>query len=366
VIQLDIARLRLNNQRLNGRPFEKPEEMVGWFGAVQAQDYAGAKWGVAQRTAGAVSADLDRLFDEGKFLRTHVMRPTWHFVMPVDIRWILGLTAPRVHAASAYYYRQLELDEALFKRSNALLAGALAGGKQLTRTELAAALQAGGIPAKGLRMGYLLMHAELDAVICSGARRGKQFTYALLEERVPEAPEFEHSDALAELTRRYFRSHGPATVQDYAWWSGLTITEAKAGIEMLNSGLDSAAMNGKTYWFAEPSTGAEVRNPTVHLLPNYDEHLVAYKDHAPSFDPVLFQKLAPEESSLMAHIITLNGLVIGGWQRRVERKMVTIKTSLLVKLDPDAEAALMKTVEGYGRFMGSPVSVLSDQAGHQT
>ena len=355
---LDIPRLRLHNQRLIGRPFDKPEDVVRWLGAVQAQDYAGAKWGIAQRIAGAVNADLDQAFNEGRILRTHVMRPTWHFVLPADIRWMLGLTAPRVHAANAYYYRQQGLDDAVFKRSNALLAGALAGGKELTRAELAAALQGGGIPARGLRLVYLLMRAELDGVICSGARRGNQFTYALLDDRVPQAPKFERDEALAELTRRYFSSHGPATIQDYAWWSGLSAADAKAGIELVRSDLVSEDLNGKTYWFRDHAAPAELEDLTVHLLPNYDEHIVAYKDHDPSLDPIVLEKLAPEEEALMAHIIIRNGLVIGGWRRTVQRKEVLITANLLIKLESGAEAALEEAAKRYARFMGLRVKIL--------
>jgi len=182
---MDLARLRLYNQRLSATDVRNPEDVVRWLGAVQAQDYGGAKWAVGQRTQTATDSMVEQEFAEGKILRTHILRPTWHFVAPEDIRWMLKLTSPRVHAANAYMYRRLELDGAIFRRSHAALEKALQGGKQLTRSELASLLRKPGIPAEGLRLTYLMMRAELDGVICSGARRGKQFTYALLEERVP-------------------------------------------------------------------------------------------------------------------------------------------------------------------------------------
>ncbi len=215
----NIAHQRLRNEHLGGIPFQTPEEVVQWFGAVQAQDYGGAKWAVAERATGATNAALDRLFTEGAILRTHMMRPTWHFVLPADIRWMLALTSPRVHAMNAYYYRQVELDDAIFQRSNDVLAQALQGGIQLTRAEIAQAYKAAGINASGMRLAYFLMHAELDAIICSGGLRGKQFTYSWFDERVPATNTLDHDEALAELTRRYFTSHGPALVQDFAWWS---------------------------------------------------------------------------------------------------------------------------------------------------
>ena len=221
---LDIPQQRLFNQRLAGNLFEKPEAVVSWLGAVQAQEYPGAKWSVAQRTKGLTEATIEQVFAEGAILRTHLLRPTWHFVTPADIRWLLKLTAPRVNAANASYYRKFGLDEAVLARTNTVIARALEGGKQLTRSELEAALQQAGLstPADDrLRLAYIMMRAELDVLVCSGPLRGKQHTYVLLEERVPQAGTLERDEALAELTRRYFTSRGPATLKDYMGWSGL-------------------------------------------------------------------------------------------------------------------------------------------------
>jgi len=205
---------------------------------MQSQEFAYAKWSVAQRTNGAINARMDQALADGTILRTHVVRPTWHFVLPADIRWLLDLTAPRVNALSAYYFRQLGLDDAVFAKTNALFSKVLKGGGQLTRTELNAMLQRSGIAASGQRLGYILMRAELDAIICSGARRGKQQTYALFDERVRRAKRMRRDDALAELTRRYFVSRGPATLKDYVVWSSLTGAEGRIGLEMVRSRLE--------------------------------------------------------------------------------------------------------------------------------
>jgi hypothetical protein len=358
MIGLDMARQRLLNQRLIGTPLETPEAVVRWLGAVQSQDYAGAKWAVAQRTTGVINGEMDRLFDAGRILRTHVMRPTWHFVLPEDIRWLLKLTAPRVHAVNAYYYRQLGLDDGVFEKSETLLAKALQGGRQLTRPELVQALQEGGISASGPRLAYILMHAELDGILCSGALRGKQFTYALLDDRVPATRTLEREEALAELTRRYFTSHGPATVQDYMWWSGLSAAEARAGIERMKSSFVQEIRDGKTYWFAEATATATENDPIVHLLPNYDEHLVAYKDHSPSFEAEVYQNLAPQEAALMAHVVVRKGYVIGGWRRTLKTKEALVTASLLVALDPMERAALEAALGRYSQFLGMPVTLL--------
>lgn len=364
VTDSSIAHQRLRNQRLTGPPFEKPEDVVRWLTAVQSQDYAGAKWAIAQRVREASDGDIDELFNDGKILRTHVMRPTWHLVMPADIRWMLKLTAPRVNAASAYYYRKLELDDALFRRSDAAIVKALRGGKQLTRAELAKVLNRAGIDANGLRLAYLIIRAELDAVISSGALRGKQFTYALLDERVPKCETLQRDEALAELTKRYFTSHGPALLRDYAWWSGLTLADANAGIEMASPHLDRETVDGKTYWFGKLGTTAKSKSPTIHLLPNYDEYLIAYKDRGTSFDPSLQKYLRPNDDVLNAHIIVLNGQVIGGWRRTIKNDEVTINAKLLLKLSKAEKGALRLATKRYGQFLGkSAVNLEVSQVG---
>src|SRR5512139_384836 len=242
---LDIVRHRLHNQFLSQTNCTSPAQVVEQLGAVQSQDYAGAKWALAQRLKDpATDVAIDKAFNEGKILRTHVMRPTWHFVAPGDIRWLLMLTGPRVHVGSAFMYRKLELDQAIVKKSYRVLEKALQGNKQLTRAELGIAFEKAGILAEGQRLGYFMMSAELDGIICSGARRGKQFTYALLEERAPQVKPLKRDEALAELVRRYFTTRGPATLHDFTWWSGLTMAEAKEGIESVKSQFVSEEIEG--------------------------------------------------------------------------------------------------------------------------
>lgn len=360
---LRIADHRLRNQRLTGAPFDRLEDAVRWLTAVQAQDFYGAKWGLAQRVKGLADTDIDELFNRGKILRTHVMRPTWHFVMPADIRWMLKLTAPRVNAVSAYVYRQFELDEPLFRRSNTAIVRALGGGKHLTRAELAHALSRAGIEAAGVRLAYLILRAELDAVICSGALRGKLFTYALLDERVPKTASVKHDEALAELTRRYFTGHGPALVQDYSWWSGLSMADAKRGIEMAAPDLNHETVDGKTWWFGALEAVARSKKPRIFLLPNYDEYLIAYKYRDTSCDPALQKQLLPGNNVLAAHLVVLNGRVIGGWRRKIDKDAVTIHLTLLATLNEPEKAALRKAVERYSRFLKKPAVLQIERRG---
>jgi hypothetical protein len=350
----EIAIRRLQSNHLIGTRFEHPEDVVQWLGAVQSQDYGGAKWAVGQRSAAATDADLDALFSDGLILRTHLHRPTWHFVVPADIRWMQKLTGPRVNAANAYYYRRFELDSALLTRTNHTVEQALSNGGQLTRPEIGRALRDAGVNASGPRLAYILMRAELDAVVCSGGLRGRQFTYALFDDRVPAGRVLDREEALAELTRRYFTSHGPAQVQDYTWWSGLTVSDATAGIEALGAELLQEAVDGKRFFFAAGSDDIGFKAPVVHLLPNYDEAVNAYTDHSASYDPAQLEP-RPTNAALLAHIVVLNGQVVGGWRRTIANTGITITTDLLLQLGKVEYAALESAAADYGRFMGRPV-----------
>ena len=356
---LEIIQQRLSNQHLAGNPLEKPEEVVAWLGAVQAQDYAGAKWAVGQRVEGADETTLDQAFNEGKILRTHVMRPTWHFVVPADIRWLLELTAPRVNQVNAYMYRQLELDEALFVRSNNAIAEALVGGKYLTRPELGAVLGRVGIAAEGMRLGYIIHRAELEAVVCSGPRRGKQFTYALLEERAPQAKSLPYDEALAELTKRYFTSHGPAMAKDFAWWSGLTLADVRAGLEMVKDALVQETIGNQTYWLSPDRPLVIAPSPAAHLLPNYDEYLISYRDGRYTIDPKYVQLFALR-NVVFSHFVVVDGRVVGSWKRTFQKKRVVITLRLFEPVNEAQSQAIRAAAERFGRFLGLPVTLVDD------
>ncbi|HSB00330.1 MAG TPA: winged helix DNA-binding domain-containing protein [Anaerolineales bacterium] len=351
---LDIIRHRLHNQYLSQTKCTQPSEVVEWLGAVQSQDYAGAKWALGQRLENATDGGIEKAFNEGAILRTHVMRPTWHFVTPADIRWMLALTAPRVLALLAYTDRQLGLDKAVFKQSNRVLTKALKGGKQLMRTELEAILQKNGVNTEGLRFIHLLMHAELDGVVCSGGRQGKQFTYALLEERAPQAKTLEREAALAELTRRYFRSHAPATLQDFVWWSGLTMADARKGMEIVKSEFKQEIVGDQTYWF-QASAPAKNPSPTAHLLPNYDEYIVGYTDRSAIFDMTHTEKLDARGNVLFQNTVAIDGQIAGTWKRTLKKGEVIVEFSPFAPLKKSENQAVRAAAQQYGRFLELPV-----------
>ena len=353
---MNIARARLYCQHLVAGRLVRPEAVVRRLGAVQAQEYPFAKWALALRTRGASEAVIERAFAAGAILRTHVLRPTWHLVAPADIRWMLALTAPRVRAAVAHYDRKLGLDSGVIGRASRAVAAALAGGAQLTRAELKAALLRSGIAAQGTqRLAHLLIHAELDAVICSGARRGKQFTYALLDDRVPAVRMPARDEGLAELTRRYFTTRGPAQLQDFTWWSGLTAAQARAGLDMAKHHLVEEEIDGRRYWFAD-SPGTLARLPrAAHLLPLYDEYLIAYKDRRAVLDPGLWDRLAARDSYVAP--VVLDGRVVGGWKRAVEGGTVAITLDIPGRLSPADNRLVQEAARRYGAWLGLEVAL---------
>ena len=328
--------------------------MVEWFGAVQAQDYYGAKWSVGQRMHESTDDLIEKAFAAGKILRTHIVRPTWHFVTPADIRWLLRLTAPRINASNGHYYRKLGLNEAIFRRSNEAFASALRGNNYLTRDVLRKAVQRAGVVTDGLRFIHLLGRAELDEVICSGPRVGKQFTYALLDERAPKVRNLTRDQALAELARRYFRSRGPATLQDFVWWSGLTVADAKAGVEMVKHQLVEEVIVGKTYWLVSSTRKVETPARIVHLLPAYDEYLLAYKDRSAMINP-LHVRRGRLGNAVFSQPIVIGGQVIGNWKRELKRDAVIITLNPLIPLSKSETKAVARAAERYAEFLGLPL-----------
>jgi hypothetical protein len=353
-MNVTIAERRLRNQHITGRALRRPADVVAWLGAVQAQEYEPARWALGLRMQdGAVAGDIQRAFDEGQILRTHVMRPTWHFVARSDIRWLLELTAPRVHRILSYYNRALELDARMLTRGAAVIERALRDGHHLTRAELADRLQRAGLPNEGNRLARVVMHAELEGIVCSGPRRQRQFTYALVAERAPKAVRLPRDEALATLGRRFFCSHGPATIRDFVWWSGLTTADGRRAIEMIRARREEAG--GLTYWTAgQPRRGA-TRNQPVHLLPIYDEYLVAYRDreavpHRPSTIAS-----ATNASVTFQHAFVIAGHVAGTWRITRSAKGVTIHAVPLRRLTAIERRGVIAATRRYQAFVDVPV-----------
>jgi len=352
---LDIARLRLHNQHIARTMFEKPSDVVAWLGAVQAQDYLGALWAVGLRMRNAVEADIEQALANRTIIRTWPMRGTLHFVAAADARWMLELLTPRVVENNAQrLLRQFGLDEAAFARSKDLFARALQGGKQLTRNAMYEALEAGGVSTAGQRGLHILWRLAQDGLICFGAREGKQQTFALLDEWAPKAKRMGRDELLAELAKRYFTSHGPATLQDFAWWSGLAAVDATAGLEMAKRSLGQETINGQTYWLASSTPATKDSSPAGHLLPAYDEYTVAYKDRSAALNPK-YAKLPNYGHGIFNPTIVVDGQVVGTWKRALKKGALVITPSPFTKLKRAETRAIAEAANRYGKFLGASV-----------
>lgn len=358
-----ITTRRLATQYLIGRKATDPVEVVRRLGAVQAQDYPGARWALGRRTANIRDSDVDAELAAGTLVRTHVLRPTWHLTTSEDTRWMLELTGPRVQRSDAGRYRQLELDPATLRKGARLMLKALEGGNHLTRNELAEVLTRSRVDIAGQRMAYLLMNAELEQIICSGPRKGKHHSYAAFDERVPplDTP-FDRDRAVVELTRRYFTSHGPATPHDFAWWSGLTVTDARHRLEQLGDEVVAAETEAGTYFAARPAKRSALRSPQVHLLPNYDEYIGSYRDYWPVFDRTHLG-IRGETDVFNRHIVVLDGQVIGGWRRSLHGGSVDVETTVLVRPRRAEQDALEREANTYALFVGRKLGELTRRNG---
>ena len=353
----DIARLRLHNQRIAYATIEKPVDVVAWLGAVQAQDYLGALWAVGLRMRSAVEADVERAITNRTIIRTWPMRGTLHFVAAADIRWMLELLTPRVAAnIRQYLLREFDLDEGAFARSKDLFARALQGGKQLTRNAMYDVLEAGGVSASQRGRHILTLFAQ-DGFICFGAREGKQQTFVLLDEWAPKAKRMSRDESLAELAKRYFTSHGPATLQDFAWWSGLATVDATAGLEMAKRSLGQETINGQTYWLASSTPARKDSSPAAHLLPAYDEYTVAYKDRSAALNPK-YAKLPNYGHGIFNPTIVVDGQVVGTWKRTLKKDTLTISQSPFTELKRAETRAIAEAANRYVKFLGASIALL--------
>lgn len=355
----DIIRRRLAQQRLTTGQMAAPAEVVAWLGAVQSQEYLEALWSLGLRVSDAREAAVERAFNEGRILRTHVMRPTWHFVAPADVRWLLELTGERVVAGMRSRYRQLELDAGQLAQSCDVIARALEGGRTLTRKELGAALESAGISTAGQRLPHLLMYAELNGVMVSGPRREKQITYALLDERVPPAPRLARDEALAELVRRYFTAHGPATVRDFTWWSGLTAADAKKGLAMAGRAFDQAEIDGQVVYFSADALPAPDPAGTAFLLPTFDEILVGYA----GFEKSRWAGHAVDPQAHYHPRVLMDGRVAASWRRTLLKDAVRVDVRPFVPLGREEVTALERAAARYGEFIGLPAQVRVENEG---
>jgi hypothetical protein len=352
----DFLRQRLIHQQIAPASRRKPGEVVAWLGGMQAQDYAGGLWAIGLRSEGATEADVERAITERTILRTWPMRGTLHFVAAADVRWMLALLTPRIIAGSAPRARELELDAAIFTRSRKLFTRALQGGRSLTRDAMCSLLTVAKISTAEQRGYHILWRLAQEGVLCFGAREGKQHTFALLDEWAPHAKTKDRDEALAELARRYFTSHGPATLRDFAWWSGLRVSEARDGLEMAARHLSRETTDAVDYWMPHSTTVEGTSAPAVHLLPGFDEYMLGYTDRTTALDPAHSQKIVPGNNGMFMPTIVIRGRIAGTWKRTIGRKGITIEACPFAPLNKTETRAFTAAAKRYGDFMGIPIA----------
>jgi len=353
----DIAKIRLFNQQITATKFTAPEEIVKWFGAMQAQDYPAAKWAIGVRIPDTAEERIEQAIADGKILRTHLMRPTWHFVAGCDIRWLITLSAPQLRSTSAATFRQFGLDAEICNRANDLIIKTLEGGNHLTRAEIMTELKNAGIDSDNYRASYLMFNAEIDGIVCNGIKRGKLQTYALLDERAPKTAAISRDEAIAELTLRYFTSHAPATLKDFIWWSGLPTGDARKGLEMNKSNLSSEEIEGQTYFLPESFSVPKNEPDSLHLLPAFDEFMVAYKDRTASLEPDKTRG-AITGNGIFKPIVVVDGKIAGVWKRSFKKDSVVIEKILFRQLTDSEIQAFQSKAQKYGDYEGKNVQVV--------
>ena len=343
----------MHASRLTGEPFRGAAEVVRHHLAMQAQEYGPAKWSIGQRSDGVLDADVDGAVRDGSIVRTHILRPTWHFVARDDLRWLMSLSGPRVTQGNAGRYRRLGLDAKSLDRGATLIARELGGGARRTRNQLAEALDRAGFDREGQRMPHLLMQLELELVIGSGGLDGNQQTYVLLDGRIPSSKPVDRDEALAELVRRYLGSHGPATVKDMSWWSGITMGDLRGALRDLGEEVRSEELAGFTCWSL---SSADPRPPAARgaqLLQTYDELVVGYTESRfAGDDKAELAKAAWMERSLPTGLLMLGDRVGGHWRRTFERGGVRIEAHLYDQPTSATARSVDIAAKRFGRSVG--------------
>ncbi len=350
----DISTLRLINQQLEATTFETVKELVGWMGAIQAQDFNQAKWAIGIRMPHLTEQQIESSFNNGEIIRTHLMRPTWHFVSSDDIYWMLELTAPQIKATTKSRNRDLELNQTVIKKSQEILIKALEGNKSLTREELNIHLNLSGINTEKQRLPHILMEAEIEGIICSGGTQGKKHTYALLAERVPVKKTLPREEALALLAKKYFTSHGPATLPDFVWWSGLPVSDARKALEMNKEAFISKTLGSEIYWFANNISIPATLPNSIYLLPAFDEFLISYKNRTAVITADNHKK-AISENGIFRPVILVNGQISGLWKRTIKNDTVIIETEYFRPQNKSEECLISLAAETVGLFSGKKV-----------
>lgn len=351
-----VLQIRMSNHQLKSEKYKHPENIINWYGAIQAQDYPSSKWAIGLRVPGSTDQTIEETIAKGKIVRSWLMRGTLHITTGEDIHWILDLLAPRIIKSTAGRNRQLELDEATFSKSNNLLSRLLHGGKQISRDELSKIFEKEGISTKGQRFYHLLHRAALEKLICFGTKQGNQFSFVLLDNVVNHHKPKTRQEALGELTKRYFQSRGPATLEDFVWWSGLTKTDAREGLGSIKSIVIKENILGQNYYVMVNEEAPKSLSHATFLLPAFDEYVLAYRDRS-AILATKNSKQVVSKNGIFYPVILHNGKVPGTWRRTLKKDQMNIEINPFEKLTKATMDKIHEAAEAFGLFTGKTTRI---------
>lgn len=352
----EISHYRLVAQKLVKTSQHSPQEIVHHLGAMQAQDYSMAKWAIGSRCE-ATERKIEEAINSAKIIRTHILRPTWHFVSADDIYWMLDLSGPQVQKMTISAAKKWGYDIKKLNQTNAAIEKLLAGNNHLTRDEIMQELDIKKTSKQDFLSAAIMMHAELEGLVCNGKMKGKQITYALLEDRV-EKPKsrLTKEEALAKLAQRYFESHGPATLTDFCWWSGFSPTICKTAIHAIKLHIDSEIIDNQEFWFKKGISRQNFFRESVHFLPAFDEILISYKTREASI-LLEHQAKAFTNNGIFKPIILENGKVIGTWKRTLKKDHAKIETDFFNETDNAKKEILFEGIRSFENYLETKIII---------
>lgn len=346
----DISHYRMVSQKLYKTSPCSPQEIVKHFGAMQAQDYAMAKWAIGCRCDSS-EKEIEEAINSAQIIRTHILRPTWHFVSAEDIYWMMELSAPQVKRFTISGAKKFGYDEKKLNQINSSIEKLLAGNNHLTRDEIMQELDIKKTSKEDFLSAAIMMHAELDGLVCNGKMKGKQITYALLEERVPKPKtKLSKEEALEKLALRYFESHGPATLSDFSWWSGFAPTICKKAINAIELQLNQITIDNQIYWFKKKGLELHRFRESVLFLPAFDEILISYKTREASFLPEHQSKIFTN-NGIFKPIILENGKVIGIWKRTFKKDHAKIETEFFNETEISKKHIIFEGIKSFEKYL---------------
>lgn len=326
----ELLNIRLYNQLLTTHSLKEPQEIVSWMGAMQSQSLDLAKWAIGTRLENKTVADIDETLNTGKVIRTHILRPTWHFVSAEDIHWMYDLSNPRLKPIYQSYARMIQVEEEFIYRTIPFLEGMLQGGNHFTKQEITEALACRNIVCDINALNQVINYAEMEGIVVNGRLKGKQQTFTLLEEFAPCKQKLHKEEALERLARKFFTSHAPATINDFAWWSGLSLTECKQALDMIKNDFICETANGRSFWMKSDIKTPPADENSALLLPPFDEFVVSYKDRSELIEENHYGKVMTK-NGLFSPTVMLNGEIIGSWKKSIRKGSPKVELSFFEK-----------------------------------